>query len=470
MKMNDPSRFFKGILNTVNDGLLLVGPDGSIQMVNPALERLTGFSKEELLGKPCTFLNCDICIHSRTHGGHHWCTLFDEKTVHRRRCNIIRKDGTSLPVLKNASLLMEDGKVVAAVETLTDISELLARDNRIEELSRLLEPEHGFHGMIGASPAMRRVYRMLEKASESASPVLIQGESGTGKELAARAIHDLRSAQLPAPRPFIQLNCAALNESLFESELFGHVRGAFTGAVTHRKGRFEAAHRGDIFLDEIGDIPLTMQVKLLRVLETKLIERVGDNQPIQVDVRVISATHRNLQNMVKEGAFRQDLLFRINVIPIQLPPLRERKEDIPLLIGHFLKQYSESSRQVHISPEAMRIIMSYSWPGNIRELKSAIEYALVQEDHGRIEPCHLPAQLHEPIRETMVPRRAPDEAAHGPNLDPRDISDEREALVQALRQSGGNKSQAARLLDIHRGTVIYRMRKYGIDLKKEVIG
>lgn len=459
MDDRESSKYLKEIINTINDGIFLVGPDGRISMVNPALERLTGFSAEELTGKPCSVLNCDICRISRKEGRDHWCRLFDDKKEHRKRCVIIRKDGTTLPVLKNASLLMENGRVVVAVETLTDISELVEKDRQIEELSRRLTFEDSFHGLIGESPAMLQVYRIIEKAAESDAPVIIFGESGTGKELAARAIHEL------GPRhsgPYIQLNCAALNESLLESELFGHVKGAFTGALRHREGRFEAAHGGDIFLDEIGDVPLSIQVKLLRVLETKRIERVGDNRPVDVDVRIISATNRDLRSLVAEGRFREDFLFRINVLPIHLPALRERKEDIPLLAGHFLTALRErSGKDVDgFEPEAMALLTAYDWPGNVRELRSALEYAVVIADEGRIAARHLPPGVQ---GQTAAPAGGALQ-----QIGSKESADERTELIRALIQAGGNKSEAARILGVHRGTVINRMRKYGVDMAREI--
>ncbi len=465
-------RHLPEIINTMSEGLVLIGPDGRILMVNPEMEQLTGYAAEELVGQPCSVLKCDMCDISRRQGREHWCRLFDDKMVHRRRCMIIRKDGGYLPVLKNASLLFEEGQVVAAVETLTDISELVRREEKIQELSRRLEPAGGFQGMIGASQAMRALFDVLRRAARSDAPVLLLGESGSGKELAARAIHELGTRR---EGPYVQLNCAALNESLLESELFGHVRGAFTGAVRHRQGRFEAAHGGDLFLDEIGDLPLSIQVKLLRVLETRRIERVGDNRPVDVDVRIITATNRDLDDLVARGLFREDFLYRIKVIPIRVPPLRERREDIPLLASWFLQSIVArgTCRVDGISGATMELLMRHPWPGNARELKSALEYACIQAENGRMEPAHLPAHLLAP--KTCPPPSpatpspaAPTEQALPPQGRP--VAGEREALVAALREARGNQSEAARLLGVHRGTVLNRMRKYGIELRQVVEG
>jgi transcriptional regulator with GAF, ATPase, and Fis domain len=283
------------------------------------------------------------------------------------------------------------------------------------------------------------------------------GESGTGKELVARAVHQLGRRR---EGPFVQLNCAALNEALLESELFGHVKGAFTGAIRHRQGRFEAANGGDIFLDEIGDIPLSIQVKLLRVLEAKQFERVGDHRPIWVDVRILAATNRDLEKLIADQVFRQDLFFRINVIPIQLPPLRDRPEDVPFLTSTFIKRLkSRTGKEINgLKPEAMELFMSYPWPGNVRELKSALEYAFVIQEKGLIGIEHLPPQMG---------KRSPEDRPAG-MADASGPTDEREALIEALRRAGGNQSQAARMLGISRVTVWNRMKKYGIDLNKVV--
>ncbi len=457
---------FEEIINTMNDGLVLVGSDGRIKLVNPALEDLTGYGPGELLGKPCSVLNCDGCERSRRKGGEHWCQLFEDKTIHRRRCHIMRKDGACLTVLKNASVFRENAHLLA-VESITDITELVKKDRKIAELSRRLPTSPGFHGMIGKSEAMQRVFNTIQKAAQSDAPVIVFGESGTGKELAAQAVHEA------GPRrdgPYIQVNCAALNESLFESELFGHVKGAFTGAIRHRQGRFEAAHGGDIFLDEIGDVPMSIQVKLLRVLEAKQIERVGDHKSIAVDARIITATNKDLRQLVQRGEFREDLLFRINVIPIYMPPLRARKNDIPLLAYEFLRDISgrADAPPAELSREAMDVMRRYTWPGNVRELKSALEFAaVVIDEDGVIKPEHLPETLlqPEPVGPPSGPRpHGDDEHPLLHNGDP----PEKRQLIKVLAQTKGNKSEAARLLGVHRGTVINRMRKYGVDLQKVV--
>jgi transcriptional regulator with PAS, ATPase and Fis domain len=255
-------------------------------------------------------------------------------------------------------------------------------------------------------------------------------------------------------KPYIKVNCAALNESLLESELFGHVKGAFTGALRGREGRFEAAAGGDIFLDEIGDLPLSTQIKLLRVLEEKVVERVGDNRSVTVDVRVISATNRDLPGLIAKGAFREDFFYRINVIPINVPPLRERIEDIPLLARSFFNKIQlKSGKQINgISNETMELLMRYPWPGNIRELKSAFEFAFVSCSQGMIEPQHLP--------QNILADHHPPQAAADPPIDLDAIKKQR--LIQALESSKGNRSEAARMLGISRTSVWNQMKKFGL--------
>jgi PAS domain S-box-containing protein len=420
------------------------------------LEKITGYTKDELIGKICTIFNCSICEIVRERKGSQWCNLFKTGSVTKRKCAIMKKNGTYVHVLKNASLLHDnEGNVMGAVETMTDITELIEKDTQIEAFRRELRTEDRFHGILGASSSMQRVFDLITNAAHSDAPVIIYGESGTGKELVAKAIHDTG----PRKRnPYIKFNCAALNESLLESELFGHVKGAFTGAHRSREGRFEAARNGDIFLDEIGDLPLSTQVKLLRVLEEKVIERVGDQIPIRIDVRIISATNHNLKKLVDQGVFREDLFYRINVIPITVPPLRERVADIPLLAESFFRRIQlKSDKKIQgLSNEAMEFLMEYSWPGNVRELKSAFEYAFVTCQESLIRPYHLPPVIYQDRRAFKTHRKTP--------LNREEIK--KKSLVEALTQAGGNRSRAAEILGVTRVTIWNRMKKYGINADK----
>jgi PAS domain S-box-containing protein len=450
--------YWKTVVDTIQDGIMIVDKGGTIISVNRALLRMTGYDRDELIGHPCSVLNCDTCEIARSRPGDHWCVLFKTGRMDMRRCTFMRKDRRHVHVLKNASLLRDgQGEVMGAVETMTDVSELVEKDTQIEAFRRELRMSDAFHGIIGTSPAIQRVFDLIANAARSDAPVIILGESGTGKELVARAIHETSG---DGNRPFVKVNCAALNSALLESELFGHVKGAFTGAYRDREGRFEAARGGDIFLDEIGDLPLSTQVKLLRVLEEKVVERVGDHRPRPVDVRIISATNRDLDALVREGKFREDLYYRINVIPIHVPPLRDRSGDIPLLADVFFRriQLKNGNGQVRgISREAIETLMRYPWPGNVRELKSAFEFAFVSCQEARIRPDHFPPGLSRPTE-------PPAEISTTGAGDDR----KRRELIQALRSAGGNRSEAARRLGVSRVTVWNRMKKYGIRLNPRI--
>ncbi|MCX7817668.1 MAG: sigma 54-interacting transcriptional regulator [Kiritimatiellae bacterium] len=328
--------------------------------------------------------------------------------------------------------------------------ERLAEENRRlrGELRGRFQPE----GIVGASHEMREVYEQIAQVARTEATVLILGETGTGKELVARAIH---YASDRASGPFVRVHCAALPESLVESELFGHVRGAFTGAVRDRQGRFEAAHGGTLFLDEIGDIAPGVQVKLLRVLQEQEFERVGDTRPIRVNVRLIAATHRDLAAMVASGRFREDLYYRLNVFPIYVPPLRNRPSDIPLLANHFLRLYGERGgrRVTAISSEALQRLLSHSWPGNVRELENTIERAVLVCDGDTIEPHHLP-----PVLQALPP--APE--ATGGGLAAQVAALERRLILEALRATGGRIAPAARRLETTPRILAYKMRKLNI--------
>jgi DNA-binding NtrC family response regulator len=328
------------------------------------------------------------------------------------------------------------------------VSKALEHKRATRELARLRENLQEIYPaaeLIGKSPPMKRVAELIEMVAPTDTTVLITGESGTGKELVARAIHAL------SPRrymPMVVIHCGALTETLLESELFGHERGAFTGAQYRKKGKFEVADGGTVFLDEISDISLKTQTDLLRVLQEKEIVRVGGTQPIKVDFRCIAATNKNLEDLVKAGTFRPDLYYRLNVFTIQLPPLRERREDIPLLAEHFLKKYATAmNRPVpRLTPEAVDLLLTYDWPGNVRELENAIERALVISRGAEIQPAHFPFQLQ------------PHPAGNGQTLE--DV--ERAHIERVVRQCDGNLSRAARILGIDRSTLYSKLRRYGL--------
>ena len=437
-------QFWQTVVRTMEDGLLVVAPDGTIITVNPALERMLGYSRDELVGRPCTMLGCDHCARVMDKGGKQHCALFRQGDIRRCECKLSGKDGRRVPVIKNAAVLKDaDGKVIGGVETLTDLSAVAAKEKELGDLRRKMGVSNSFHGILGSSPPMQKMYELIMAAAQSPAPVLIMGESGTGKELVAEAIHKLGPR---AENPFIKVNCAALNESLLESELFGHVKGAFTGAERARVGRFQAAQGGDFFLDEVGDLPPSTQVKLLRVLQEGLIERVGDHKPIPVDVRIISATHRNLRAMVDEGRFRQDLFFRVAVIPIEVPPLRERTGDIPILANVFAGRLRErTGRQIQgVGRDALELLESYPWPGNVRELINVMEYCFVVCSQGQIHPEHLPREI-----QGYKPKAAEVRTRKPGGL----TKEDGERVIEVLEQCGGNKSQAAKRLGVSRVTL-----------------
>ena len=333
--------------------------------------------------------------------------------------------------------------------------------NKLERLLRAVEMDHenrilreqlrsrpGFGGLVGISPRMQKVYKLIEKVSQHSYPVLVLGESGTGKELVARSIH------FSGPRrsgPFVPVDCSALGPILIESELFGYVKGAFTGALRSKVGLLEAADGGTLFLDEIADLPFDLQAKLLRALQEREIRPVGSNERVRINVRVIAATNRDLEAAIRSGSFRQDLYFRLNVVQIKLPPLRERKSDIPLLVNHFLEKFSDPERPVRsISEEAMARLMAYDWPGNVRELENAIERALALGSGPVLQLADLPSNLHS---------SSPDRLPASDELLPLEEL-ERRAIFRALRETGGDKLAAARLLGIGKTTLYRKLKQY----------
>ena len=343
------------------------------------------------------------------------------------------------------------------------------RDSRLEQentsLRQQVDERYGLENMIGQSPALREVIDTIRQVAPSSANVLIEGESGTGKELAAHAIHNLSRRH---KAKFITVHSAALSPTLLESELFGHEKGAFTGAHERRIGRFEQANGGTIFLDEVAEIPPTTQVKLLRVIsEERAFERVGGNQTLKADVRLIAATNKNLEQMVKEGNFRDDLYFRLNVVRIVMPPLRERKDDIPLLVRSFLRQFSKANNKevVDLAPEAMNALLTYNWPGNVRELRTAIEHGVVMATGPKITPRDLPGALRQAAG-AALPRGISAKAAFGEKVSPLDLHEtERKLILQALATTNGNVTAAAKKLGISRRTLHRKINE--LNAKKQ---
>ena len=438
--------FLKNVFETMRDGMMIVDKDGRIVFFNRAAEEITGYHRDEVVGKECSILDSDTCTVHTENGKKRNCSLFDLGVIQNKKCRIRSNDGRAVYLLKNATVLKnEQGEMIGAVESITDITSLYMKELELEELKQELRQEYWFMGLLGKSVLMQKLYEQIRNAAQSEAPVLIYGESGTGKNLVAKAIHALSRRK---DGPFVALNCGALNDHLLESELFGHRKGSFTGALGDRMGRFEAANNGSIFLDEIGDMPKLMQVKLLRVLEEKVVERVGDNRPLPVNVRLISATNKELNTLVTTDTFREDLLYRINSILIKVPPLRERPEDIPVIAFHYLKKISHvNSKDIRrISPEAMEVIENYRWPGNVRQLINAIEHCAITCKGDTVELTDLPDYVFSDRK-----------------MEGSDPDYDREKLRAALALYKGNRTQSAKHLGISRVTLWKKLKDYGIE-------
>jgi len=374
------------------------------------------------------------------------------------------RDGHEILVIKNASVVRdEDGKIIGIVETVTDLTELDNARRRAEDATRQLQKMHHLGNIIGKSSNMQQVYAAIKAAASSTATILIQGESGTGKELVAGAIH--YNSKL-SKKPLVTVNCSALSESLLESELFGHVEGAFTGAIRDRMGRFEEANNGTIFLDEIGELSPFIQVKLLRVIQEREIERVGDSKRRKVDIRIIAATNKDTYDLVRKGVFREDLYYRLKVFPIHIPPLRERKEDIPLLIDHFIHTHNlKTGKDIRsVSREAMRIIMDYHWPGNVRELENAVEHAFVLCNRDQIDLSDLPVEIRELGYHPIPPSTGP--APRGKARPRPELS--RDRLLEQLDACHWNKAEVARRVGLSRTAIWKYMKKWKIPLQKQI--
>ncbi len=459
----DIGKHWRVIIDSVQDGIILLDEQGDFIAANHSAQLMTGYTEDQLIGRSCRLLNCTGCDIKGTGKGKDWCMLFSQGLVRDKKCMITDSRKQTIPIVKTATVLYDDtGQILGAVETLKDISENISYKNELDTIKRIYHIDDGFHGIIGRTPVMQNLFEHIQGVASLDTPVIILGESGTGKEMVAKALHEKGSR---ADKPFVKVNCAALSETILESELFGHVKGAYTGAANDRIGRFEAAHQGTIFLDEIGDIPLSVQVKLLRVLEEQMIQRVGDNRSIPINVRIITATNKDLEKMILQGEFRQDLYFRINVFPLTCPPLRHRKDDITLIIQHFISILAQKTKKniLGFTPQAMRAMVSYPWPGNIRELRNAVEYAFVLAKGKSIGTEHLPEKLlqQNPAASNPMPSR-PDPVVFA------EISckqSEKSALVEALQKSDGNQTRAAQMLGVSRVTVWKRLKKHGISLK-----
>jgi PAS domain S-box-containing protein len=439
--MND-TKERETILNSINEGVFTVDGDWGITSFNAAAERITGVPREEAIGGRCSdVFHANICETACALRR----TMSDGKPATNAVAHIVNHKGQRIPIRISTALLKDDkGRVVGGVETFQDL-------RQVEELRKELRGKHSFQDIVGRSQAMVHLFDLLPRIAESGSTVLIEGTSGTGKELFARAIHNLSPRK---QRRFVAVNCAALPDTLLESELFGYKAGAFTDARRDKAGRFALAEGGTIFLDEIGDISPAMQVRLLRVLQERMIEPLGGIMPIKVNVRIVVATNRNLADLVKAGSFREDLYYRIRVIHLKLPTLRERREDIPLLVDHLVGKFNrlQGKDVAGVSDEVMAILMSYDFPGNVRELENIIEQAFVLCRGGLIEMNHLPPELQPSVGLTPNDRVSMTIA-----------SMERQLIMLTLERSKGNRRKAASDLGINTSTLFRKIRSFGLD-------
>jgi len=428
------------ILDSITDGVFTVDLQFRITLFNRAAERITGVSREDAVGRPCwevlraTICESDCALRQ---------TMKTGKPVLCKALFMINSTGERVPLSVSTAVLRDDdGNVIGGVETFRDLS-------LVEELKKQVEQRYTFSDMISQNKEMLELFNILPAVAESDSAVLIEGESGTGKELLCRAIHDLSPRR---DKALVIVNSGALPDTLLESELFGHKKGAFTDATSDRKGRFALADGGTLFLDEIGEISPSMQVRLLRVVQEGTYEPLGSSETIRADVRIIAATNRDLRQLVERGDFRQDLYYRINVVNLRLPPLRERRKDIPLLIEHFITHFNrlKGKNIAGISPDALSVLMRFDFPGNIRELKNVIEHAFVLCSGRIIEPQHLPVYLQ--------PKTVAKPTSYSGTL--RDV--EARLIVEALERNGGNRLATARELGIHKTTLWRKMRRLGL--------
>ena len=432
------------ILDSIADGVFTIDHEGRITSFNRAAEQITGYSRGEVMGQFChdifktsiCFKRCPLKHTARTY-----------ESIVNMEVHILNRQNQEVPISISTSILKDDrGRVVGGVETFRDLSLIM-------QLRKEISQRYTFQDIVSRSKVIEKLLNILPDVAKSDATVLVQGESGTGKELFTMAIHNT------SPRkkgPFIAVNCGALPETLLESELFGYKKGAFTDAKHDKPGRFKLAEKGTLFLDEIGDLNKGTQVKLLRVLERKEYEPLGSTRTERADVRIVVATHRDLASLVNKGEFREDLFYRLNVMKLEIPPLRERKEDIPLLVDHFVRKFSEKTGKPirGVAKRAMKRLLEYEYPGNIRELENILEHAFILCKGTEIRTSHLPENLL-PSRE-FVPSRNLVTGQRLPEL-------EKTVILDALERFGWDREKTARDLGMHRSTLWRKIRKHGIS-------
>jgi len=431
------------VYNDIPSGIIIINQSQKIIFWNTSLQDLTGFRLKEMLGKECTsiqffedenkndLLDFSACLKK---GGE-----LQRQTFIECKNGQVKRVFTSLRKIKR-------GAEHFYLISLTDLQPIIACDY-YTGTSIAENASTSFQGIVGTHEKMKELYRLIRLSAESDASIIISGESGTGKELIANAIHTLSSRK---EKPFIKVNCAALSESLLESELFGHVKGAFTGAISNKIGKFEAAHTGTLFLDEIGEISPAIQVKLLRVLQERIIERVGETKSRKIDIRLITATNKQMKTLVENGEFREDLYYRLNVFPLSLPSLTERRTDIPLLVAHFIEKERRKTgkKVVSVSNEALRVLMNYAWKGNIRELGNVIEYAFIVCGTTEIDLADLPSELRTEKESATLA------------IKPKRMQHSKQELLKSLEKFNGSRKLTAEYMGISTVALWKRMKKY----------
>jgi PAS domain S-box-containing protein len=440
-------RSLKIILDNLDIGIFTVNRGGHITFFNTAAEKITGYNRRQVLGTPCASLfggdeSKDLTLFMES--------IADGKARTNRQGEMPTSEGETIPIRADYLPLQNDqGEIVGGLATLQDLT--LA-----QQLDQVISDRYTFQNMVGKDPSMQKIFEMARVVAASDATLLIEGPTGTGKDLLANVIH---SASKRADKPLVKVNCAALPENLLESEIFGYVKGAFTGADMDKLGRFQEADGGTIFLDEIGDIPLSLQAKLLRVLEDKEFYPLGSRKTVKVDVRIISATNQGLESLVKKRLFREDLFYRLNVLRIELPHLKDRRADLPILIRHIVRRLCavQANLPQGISEMAMEALLSYDYPGNVRELENILEHALIVSQYGVIEPRHLPDYLQNRLASPVELRPSEEILTKGSKIA------ERDNIIRLLRQYNGHREKTAQALGVNRSTLWRKMKRFGLQ-------
>jgi PAS domain S-box-containing protein len=465
--------FRDALLETIPCAVFMVDREHRVIYWNRSAEELTGYSAEEVVGNGCDKLRLNICASTDPAVRKTFCPLLSETGGGEVECEMRTKKGQVVPVMRRSRAVLDDnGEIIGAIEALIDVSLIKKARNEIRLLKHEIAKRGRYGELVGQSDKMRKLYEIIEVVARNDANVIIEGETGTGKELVAKTIH---AESERAEKIFLPVNCAALPDALVEAELFGHKKGAFTGAVADREGCFETAAGGTVFLDEIPELPLSSQVKLLRVLQERQVVRVGESLPRHIDVRVIAASNRPLAQMVERGLFREDLYYRLRVVALRVPSLRERMEDTQDLIAHFIEQYNdEYNKKIQgCSPDAMAAMMEYNWPGNVRELEHVIEhsFAVTPASQKVITLESLPIEVKQQQSKTDGNKQTKNSQSKNPDtktLDRKPHKDEKSELIEALQKADGNKTKAAKILGITRAGLYKKIKRLGISTRRVI--